>query len=861
MIRRFLLAAAVLLLAGGQAASARTVRSINDGWTFTKDGQSQVVNVPHCINAQDTWDEVPGYWRGQCTYRRKVRINDNLDGHRVYVRFEGVGQVAELLVNGVSVGVHKGSYTAFVFDATSAVHNGDNDFLVKVDNTPDPDIPPLSADFTFYGGIYRDVSLVITPEDHIRNTHYASTGVYITTPQVGETSTVSIKTLLDVTGSKYIVRQQIFSPEGREVASVQTNLKKAVPSVEQTLKVGGCRFWDVDSPVIYKVVTTLCDEKGVEIDSVENPLGFRSFSFDPDKGFTLNGRSLKIMGTNRHQDYLEKGNALTDEMHLRDVELLKDMGGNFLRIAHYPQDPVITQTCDREGILCSVEIPIVDKVTESEGFRQNCIEMAREMVCQDYNSPSVIIWAYMNEVMLRTPYKKDKDPENRARYLGFARDLAAGINDAIKELDPLRYTMIPCNASLSSWQESGLGLIPDILGWNHYQGWYSRTFADFDTKITEEHEAFPQKPVILTEYGAGIDPRLHSRVPVRFDFSMEYGLAFHKHYIEFVKNTPWVAGSNVWNLNDFYCEKRVDAVPHVNNKGLVGLDRKPKDTYLLYQATLLKTPFIAVGGRNWNVRGGLEGEEFIQEVYSNESFVSLYLNGEKIGGAVPKKGVAAFRIKPRNGWNTVSATSVSGLVDAVRFKYDAVPADMTKFTSMAVSLGTDCEFEDDIQGTAWIPEKEYKPGSWGYVGGYRYQVKTKNGFLPGTNADIMGTINNPIFQTQRVGLEAFKADVPDGKYYVYLYFAELTTNSAGKAVVHSLGNEAVSNKAEDRSFDVSINGEPVLVNYDIRVEDGSCRAAIRKFEVDVRGGQGLTVGFTPVRGAAVLNAIRIYRCF
>lgn len=844
------------------AASGRVVRSINDAWNFTKDGVTTLVNVPHCINAQDTWDEVPGYWRGKCEYSRKVTVNDDLDGKKVYVRFEGVGQVAELLVNGRSCGTHIGSYTAFIFDITDAVRKGDNDFVVKVDNTPDPDITPLSADFTFYGGIYRDVNLVITPSNHICNTHYASNGVYITTPVVGETSTVSILTKLDVSAGKYVLRQAIYDPDGKcaATASLKLNLKEnSSRDITQLVSVNSCRLWDVDSPNVYRVVTSLCDVNGNELDSVENPLGFRTFSFDAQTGFTLNGRHLKIMGTNRHQDYLEKGNALTDDMHLRDVMLLKEMGGNFLRIAHYPQDPIVTQTCDREGIVCSVEIPIIDYITESEAFKANCVEMAKEMVCQDYNSPSVIIWAYMNEAMLRVPFSK-KEPEKRRHYFDSAVSLAKGIDEAIKGLDPYRPTMIPCDSSPEKYKESGVCEIPDIIGWNHYQGWYSRTVQDFDSRVQLAHDMFPDKPLIVTEYGAGIDPRIHSAKPVRFDFSMEHGLVFHKHYIEVIKNTPWIAGSNVWNLNDFYCEKRVDAVPHVNNKGLVGLDRKPKDTYLLYQANLLKEPFLAVGGRNWSLRGGNEGESFVQEVYTNAAQVTLYLNGKPVGSSSVSNGVASFIITPAAGWNTVAAETDGGLKDAVRFRYSAVPKDLSKFVEMCVSLGTDCQFLDEIQGSAWIPEQEYTPGSWGYVGGNRLEAKSGSSFLPGVSQDILGTINNPIFQTQRVGLEAFRADVPDGKYYVYLYFAELTSDSKGEPLPYNLGNDAFSPGAVDRAFNVNINGTQVLRDYDIRAEIGDSRAVIRKFEVNVRDGAGLNVSFEAVRDLPVLNAIRIYRC-
>lgn len=863
---KLLLALLILAFSAGNLfANQRIVRTINDGWLFSRGGDASVlVNIPHSWNAHDTWDEEPGFWRGVCTYSRSIRINDELAGKRVYVRFEGAYQECSLTVNGKDIGRHKGGFTAFVFDATDAVRTGDNDFVITLDNSHNPDIPPLSADFTFYGGVYRDVELEIVSENHISNTYYASSGVFLTTPVVGETSKVDVSTHLSVAAGRYILRQQVFGPDGAEVVS--GNLKIRVKNggedlvYSQSLTVPGCRLWDVDDPVLYRVVTTLCDAKGGELDSVENPLGFRTFSFDTEKGFTLNGRSLKIIGTNRHQDYEDRGNALADEMHVRDIMLLKEMGGNFLRIAHYPQDPIVTQLCNRLGIVSSIEIPIVNTVTQSDAFCDNCVEMAREMVCQNYNNPSVIIWAYMNEVLLRLPYNQAKQPAELRAYYDCASAQAKAIDDAIKTLDPYRPTMIPCHSDYKRYKVSGVGEVPDILGWNYYRGWYGRTFETLDEELMRVRAAFPDKPLIITEYGAGVDPRLHSRSPERFDFSMEYGLMFHKYYLRTINRYGFIAGSNCWNLNDFYAENRVDAVPHVNNKGLVGLDRTPKDTYLFYQANLLRTPFLSIGGREWKLRGGNEGEHHAIEVYSNAQEVTLFNNGERIGASAVKDGCALFTVSFADGWNTLAAEAEGGLRDAIKVRYAAVPKDMSQFAEVNVSLGSNCYFEDDIQGAAWIPEQEYTPGSWGYVGGEVFRLKTGNGLLPGSNADILGTINDPIFQTQRKNIEAFRADVPDGKYYVYLYFAELAVNASGEPLPYNLGGDAVGIVESPRVFSVDINGATVLKDYNIRAEEGPCRAAIRKFTVDVAGGSGLSVNFIPVEGEPVLNAIRIYRC-
>lgn len=862
-MKRNLIATMLVLLCATAGAQTRNVRTINDRWNFTQEGHTTVVNIPHTWNATDTWDEKPGFYRGECTYQRQVTVNEEMEGCNVYVRFEGADQETELFVNGRSVGRHVGGYTAFIFDVTDAIRKGDNDFVIKVDNKHNPAIPPLSADFTFYGGIYRDIELVVTPRNQISSTHYASSGVYITTPSVSrECSTVKVSTHLNIADpARYILSQEVFSPAGNLVASESSKLKiKTAGSdlvFDQQFNVSQCELWDIDSPAVYRVVTTLRDSKGGVIDAVENPLGFRTFGFDVENGFTLNGRSVKLIGTNRHQDYNEMGNALTDEMHVRDLMLLKEMGGNFLRIAHYPQDPIITQMCDRHGIVCSVEIPIVNAVTCSEEFRHNCVEMAREMVCQDFNSPSVLIWAYMNEVLLRVPVNM-KDPVALKEYYGWTESIAQSIDDAIKALDPGRPTMIPCHSDRKRYKQSGVGEVPDILGWNFYRGWYGKGVEAFPEEIAMIHTLFPDKPFILTEYGAGVDPRLHSRKPMRFDFSAEYGLYFHKSYIDVIMGTRFIAGSNVWNLNDFYAEPRVDAVPHVNNKGLVSLDRVPKDSYRLYQAHLLKTPVVYIGGRNWTIREGNEGDRQQVEVYTNAPEVSLLHNGSPVGTAKAINCVASFEICLQHGDNYLCARA-EGCEDAVHIKYTAVPKDLKDFTEMNVMLGSDRYFQDDITGTAWMPEQEYTPGSWGYVGGAAFLPKTSNGTLPCSNLDILGTINDPVFQSQRMGIEAFKADLPDGRYYIYLYFAELAVTASGEPQPYNLGNDTVGQDEDDRVFCVDINGREVIRDLDLRREYGPRTAVIEKITADIRGGEGLTVGFTPVKGSTVLNAIRIYK--
>lgn len=889
MLRR-VLCLALLLFAADSVSAQRVVRTIDESWQFHKGDLAdpaaadagtawQTVSIPHTWNDADTSDEVVGYYRGAGWYRRNVTIADAVEGRSFYVHFEGANQQTELFVNGRSAGRHKGGYTAFCFDITPFIREGVNFFAVRVDNSPDPQIPPLSADFTFFGGIYRDISLIVTDAVHISTTHYATSGVYLSTPSVSEASAaVEIRTLLTNGRSKPVVvtlEHTIAAPDGRIAAVVAKRVKlpAGCGNFDVTLpaQIAHPQLWDIDCPQLYRVYTCLKDASGRELDGVSDPLGLRWYGFDPDEGFSLNGRYRKLTGTNRHQDYYRLGNALRDEMHVRDVRLLKRMGGNFLRIAHYPQDPAVLQTCDRTGIVASVEIPVVNAVTMSSEFEECCVEMAREMVFQNFNSPSVVMWAYMNEVLLRPPYDK-KDEAAKRTYMDYVRRIATRIETTLRTLDPRRYTMLPCHGNPELYAECGIASLPKILGWNLYHGWYSDSFDGFPRTLDRIHAMFPDQSLLVTEYGADVDPRLHSFDSERFDFTCEYGMRYHRYYIPEILKRRWLAGTTLWNLNDFYSEARRDAVPNVNNKGITGVDRELKDTYFLYQAVLSETPVLRIGGHTWKIRGGAADASGRcpqpVEVYSNAPAVELLHNGVSLGTAPVEGAAACFTVPFADGENVLEARAVRAgkpLCDLIRVDFRMVGPDLGDgahpFCEMNVMLGSKRYFEDRTAGMIWIPERPYSPGGWGYVDGEAARTRTRYGSLPCSDIDVLGTGDDPVFQTQRRGLESFRADVPDGEYYVYLYWAELVPRKARAALAYNLGNDAVAESAADRVFDVTINGTPVLEKFDLARECGEERAVIKKFTVTVRGGKGLCIGFTPREGEPVLNAVRMYRCF
>ena len=880
----------LLFIVGWAQAQQRVVYTINDGWKFTKgspfeaqltgcdDSSWETVNIPHTWNDKDADDETPGFYRGPVWYRKQLFIDKSQEGRRAMIYFEGANQEVRFYLNGQFVGEHKGGYTRFCFDITPHLRYGqENLFAIYVNNVYNPNIPPLSADFTFFGGIYRDVYLQFMNPVHIATNDYASSGVYIRTPEVNNSAaSVEITTLLtnDMPQATEIrVENIICDADGKEVKKTQAEVKLAAgetkTDISKKIKIDSPRLWDIDDPYRYMVYTRILDKrKGTLLDEVVNPLGLRWFKFDSEKGFFLNGKGRKLIGTARHQDYFQKGNALRDELHVQDVLLLKEMGGNYLRVSHYPQDPVIMEMCDKLGIVTSVEIPVVNAVTETEEFLHNSVEMAKEMVRQDFNRPSVMIWGYMNEIFLRRPYTEGKQLED---YYRFTEKVARALEATIREEDPSRYTMMAYHNMPQYYEDAHLTEIPMIQGWNLYQGWYEPDINEFQRLLDRAHKAYKGKVLMVTEYGPGVDPRVHSYQPERFDFSQEYGLVYHKHYLNEMMKRPFIAGSSLWNLNDFYSESRVDAVPHVNNKGVVGLNREKKDVYWFYKTALSRRPILVIGNREWKSRGGVVNtaqKECIQSVpvFSNAEEVELFVNNKSLGKKKIENNYALFDVPFVGGENLLEAVAVTGdnkLCDMLRIQFQLVGSQLkdeaVPFTELNVMLGSSRYFEDRAANVAWIPEQEYKPGSWGFIGGTSYRRQTGFGTMLGSDIDIHGTDMNPIFQTQRVGIKSFKADVPNGEYSVYLHWAELESDKEREALVYNLGADSEQTFAGNRSFGISINGTTVSDDFNVARDYGYTRAVIKKFVITVKDGKGVSVDFHKKEGEPILNAIRIYR--
>ena len=879
----FLIFALTLMLNALVYSQVRSVTNFNSSWQFTKQNYKpggsvsnikwQPVSLPHTWNKDDVMDDIPGYYRGACWYTKKFTPSKIYRSKKLYLYFNGANQQTEVYINGKKAGSHTGGYTRFCVEIDKYLNFGKvNEVAVKVDNSFNEDIAPLTADFTFFGGIYRNVSLVA-----VNNIHFsldrAANGVFITTPQVSaEKASVNISGHI-INENKTKINLQlstaIIDKEGEIIKEIKQNLKEnrgVIDFKQEIPDVQSPHLWTPEDPYLYKVISKLIDiNTGGVIDEVSNPLGLRWFKFDGEKGFFLNGKPYKLIGASRHQDFKGLGNALPDSYHVRDVKLLKQMGGNFLRVAHYPQDTKVLEACDSLGILASVEIPVVNAITETPEFTQNCKSMLAEMIRQNFNHPSVIIWAYMNEVLLKPKFGKDK-PRQQI-YFSHVKELAAQLDSMTRKEDPSRYTMIACHGDYNRYKQVGIVDIPMLIGWNLYQGWYGGKTADFAKFLDRFHHDYPALPMLITEYGADADERIRSLEPERFDKSVDYAIDFHRVYLKAMQERPFVAAGIIWNLADFSSEERAETTPHINSKGLLTQDRKAKDVYFFYQANLLKQPFLKIS--NWNLRAGiadsLDHKISTQPVlvFSNAAEVLLTLDGKSLGNKTVVDGMATWNVPLSNGNNKLIATgSYIGkpVTDASEIRLNIIPYNLHSAKAAAINinalLGAKRSYTDN-EGVTWLPARVYKTGNFGYVDGMAYQMAGNGRLSYGSDRDIMRTNDDPVYQTQQVNIKKFRFDVPDGKYELILHFAELTADKTGITLAYNLNNNAQAEAAQDRVFTVLVNNKPLLTNFNLAKQYGALTAVKKKLLINTTGNAGIVINFKPLKGEPVLNAIQL----
>ncbi len=860
---------------------------INQNWNFQKGADaipstlhsSKIVNLPHTWNAIDVMDDVPGYYRSIGWYQKKLTLKPEWKNKKIALYFEGANQQTTIYLNGAKIGSHIGGYTAFQIPLTGLKFDGTDHIAVKVDNSFNENIPPLTADFTFFGGIYRNVSLVINEAIHFDKEKYASDGVFVHAEKVTEKNAAIIVkgSLTNKTANQTNLQvvSIITDDKGVKINEAKISITLApnqyvsfqLPSID----INYPTLWSPEKPYLYQATTRLIAANGKIVDEVKTNVGLRYFSFDPESGFFLNGRPYKLIGASRHQDYAGMGNAVSKGLQVKDVELLKEMGGNFLRVAHYPQDQAVLDACDRLGLLASVEIPIVNEITESEAFYNNCKHMQLEMIKQNYNHPSIIIWAYMNEVLLRMKFSNE--PERKQKYIANIELLAQKLEDLTRSTDPTRYTMMSNHGDVNGYIRAGLVKIPMLVGWNLYQGWYGGKIEDFGPGLDKIRQLIPDKPHLVTEFGADADPRIHAFEPVRFDKSVEYAMRYHQIYIREIMKRPFVAGAAVWNLADFNSETRDETMPHINNKGLLTLDRQPKNTYYLYKANFQLKPFLKIGNGEWNLRGGIAStadNKLIQniQVVSNTDSVELFLNGISLGKKAVVERIANWNAPFVNGKNELRAIgNVKGLIvqDKCSITVSIQPHDLKNsvlpFKAINILMGSQRQFVDEQNQDIWLPNQNYTLGGWGSVGGEVFKPKNSGRQTYGTDKNIRGTANDPIYQTQLEGLESYQLDVPQGKYLLTLHFAELIGNVNQSVLPYNLDSlKAVSKEIPpQRVFDVYLNNKLVIKNLNLAATHGVANGVQKTFSCMVADDKGIKLLFKSIQGKAVLNALQVKR--
>ena len=848
LFKRCLLAIVVMFVVTSLQAQ-REMKTINDNWEFRKsiDESWESVNLPHTFNI-DAYQQ-RNYYQGKGFYRRTLVLPEIVAERRYYMKIDAASKAANIRVNGKEVGSHVGGYTACIVDITEYIRK-ENLIEITVDNGR-KDITPISADFTFWGGIYRDVWLISTPKQHFNMSNMGSDGIFISTPVVNEKRGV-LKVKCEVTNDSHEssileVRSAIYSPQGKLLQTIKQKQKLKSGETYIFENTSGAiespDLWSPETPSLYLVKTTLVDPKsGKLLDEKNHKVGFRWFTFDGSKGFFLNGKSYKLRGLNRHQDQAPAGVALDDEAHRRDIFLMKELGCNFIRISHFPQDDAILEMCDELGLLAWEEIPIINIVPNTPGYDDNCEYNLREMIRQHYNHSSVITWGYMNEILLTAPsIGKPEWLACKERTVNLAQRLEA----VLKEEDPGRASVMAFNMT-NLYNEIGLNLV-DVVGWNLYHGWYVDKLKVFNAWCEDQHRRYPDQPMIISEWGAGSDKRLHSTQGRAFDFSIEYQQTYIEHYLPFIENTEWISGCAYWNFIDFNVAARQESMPRVNNKGLAYNNRIWKDVAYYFKAMWRKDiPVIRIASRDWEMRTGEINKPQSIKIYSNMPEVELFINGQSIGCQKIANCHTVFNVILPEGISVLMAQGIKNgktVQDAMTIQFKSLP-NIAEGDELAINVGSNCYFTSDISNLTWLPDQPYTAGGWGYIGGKAHS----------TTSEIYNTLDGPIYQTWREGNWSYKIDAPIGEYEIELLIADVTKPAA------QLANLLNKNKEEKHSgetrFHISICGKQVETNFS-PIDGGKHRTAFKRRYIIRNEHDHIVISAGAVKGEPFLAGIKV----
>lgn len=634
----------------------RTILNINNYWFFTKsllDNYHNIntegmesVNLPHTWNNFDGQDGGDDYYKGICTYQKELNLDISLSDKNIFIEFCAVNSICEVFLNGKFIGRHEGGYSAFRFEITNAVKWSEKNILaVRVDNTINQSVLPIRADFTFYGGIYRDVNIIAVDKTHYSLMDHGSTGIYVTPKIDKDVGSVDIEVKIENPGHNTAI-YTILDGNGDEIASqtVQAATGKA------NLTVSNPYLWNGrKNPYLYTLVAQIKDNNEI-LDEIKIPFGFRYFNVDREKGFFLNGKKYALYGVSRHQDRENMGWAITKKEHKEDIELIKEIGASSIRLAHYQHDQYFYDLCDENGFVVWAEIPFLSLSENSESHPNGRSQMI-ELVKQNYNHPSICFWGLQNEVAIG-----GEGPELYENV----RD----INNLVKELDSTRLTT---SANLFYVDnDSELNYISDIVSYNLYLGWYNGEIGDFDKWLDDFHKLNPQVPIGISEYGCDANIQFHSEKPERQDYSEEFQAYYHEKVWDIFSKKDYMWSTYVWNMFEFGSDARNEGgVKGRNNKGLVTFDRKvKKDSFYYYKAQWSEEKFVHITSKRFVDR---VGETTNIKIYSNCEDVVLWVNGVRFGEKNSINGVFCFDNVPLSmGDNLIKAISSCGCIDEAK---------------------------------------------------------------------------------------------------------------------------------------------------------------------------------------------------
>lgn len=640
--------------------NVRQIIPLNTGWqfyftyNFEQGIKKEQVGLPHTWNAGEVLQGIADYKRTSAIYEKTLHISQEWANKRLFLRFEGVNNVANIFINHKMIAEHRGGYTAFNVEITNDVKSGDNLITVQVSNAYRLDVIPLHGDFNSYGGIHRPVSLLVTAPNCISPLDYGSPGIYLKQKKVSkELAEVEVLTKLSLTNRKDLrLRTTVYDAENRRIQSETSEITALEgQDFRQTLTIDQPHLWNGKAdPYLYQVKVELLHDGNI-IDQVTQPLGLRYFSVDPDKGFFLNGKYLDLYGVGRHEDLSGKGSALNDTDQEKDMSLIRELGATAIRLTHYPHSRSFYDLCDRNGIILWSEIPFVGPggytgpgYVKSADLENNIRQMMIELIRQNYNHPSVCFWGLFNELNFNYD-----DP------VPFIKTL----NELAKEEDPDRLTTLASNLDTKYFKD-----LTDLMAWNKYLGWYGGKFEDIGNWADQAHTELPSKPIAISEYGAGASPFKHTEQLTAPEAKgkfhpEEWQTAFHEKYWSELKQRPFIWGKFIWVLADFGSSIRTEGDENgINDKGLVTYNRKiKKDAFYFYKANWNPEPMVYIAERRNNIRSKALTEI---KIFANVANVTLWVNGKQLGIPVKNdQNTMVWRnVRLRKGRNSIKVKAL-----------------------------------------------------------------------------------------------------------------------------------------------------------------------------------------------------------